>query len=529
MSYSNGIISGNVTIPDLKAALSTTTTDVVQLCRHSNINKYSRYKPYAFGGILPNGLYNGSTNPSPGGVAEKLIRDNNFGMTPTIINFPINNSIANVITAWKQWQPPSGKRKADAPSQAEDEPCRMGDFLGYDANARPYMENYEIFGDIRDDFFYPIRNGMMGVRITINSKTGTSILPSEFNFGSIPFNDMRLTLIIANLDKVGRFLYVQSQRSIEDAAIESFWNTATKKGTLEVRMDLTSAENDDINTFLNGGTNLFMAVGLAEEVDLNSNWDILTDVGNATYINVKSTVRKMPFNLINIDMWNNGWKLAGIYGGFAINANREARFNLPCNLGAYPDYTHCSYNASTKIVSISFGGTKFTIQAFFKYASSAPAPYTASASDISDFRGFGRLGLMFNVEISKSGNVLSETKYIVIAPSRDETGSLTTADDRIITIDSGGIAFDPAFTKGNSEADRTIYKAWYGADYVPTNGVIQIPYDGKQGRVTVKMNCSIICFPYRDVNTHWVYAVPVAQFSNNVVEKLVLNTDVGSN
>ena len=529
MSYNNGVISGNVTVPDLRTALGTTYTDVVMLCTHPNIRKYSRYKPYAFGGILPNGLYGGVEPYAGNEVSDAIIKENNFGMSPTEINFPSGTTLAGVVTAWGQWRPPSGKRKVDAPSQKEDEPCRMGDFRGYDRNAVPYLESYEIFGDISDNFFYPIRNGMMGVRLTINSKTGTSILPSEFTYNGVSFDDMRLTILIANLDQRGRFLYVQSQRTMLDASIESFWNTATKKGTLEVRMDLTTAEDDDINTFLNGGTNLFMAVGLAEEVDLKYNWDVLTDVGNATYINVKSIERKMPFPLVNFNMWGENWKIAGVYGGFAINANREARFFLPCNLIAYPDYTSCSYNKSTKTISISFGsGTKFTIQPFFDYASViSTGKYASTKTDIADFRNGGWLGLSFDVEVSKDGSVLYDKKYIVIAPSKAET--TTTSDDRIITIGTGGITLNPASNKTSQQiaSDKQIFEAWFGAEYVPSNGVIQIPYDGTKGSVKVKMNCSIVCFPYRDVNIKWVYAVPVAQFTNNVIEKLLVNTSVG--
>lgn len=526
MAYnsSTGVISGNVTVDDVRQALGTSATNVIALCQHPNINKYSRYKPYAFGGIRPNGLY--GKDPVPSGDAEKIIRDNNFGMEPTAITFPANNtSTTGIITTWKQWRAPNGLRAVNSPTGI-DEPYRLGDFSGYDSNALPYVEEYEIFGDIGKDFFYPIRNGMMGVRITINSKTGTSILPSEFNWNSVEFEDMRLTLIVANLDKLGRYLFVQSQRGILDAAIESFWNTATKKGSLEVRMDLTGADQADINTFLNGGTNLFMAVGFAQEIDINSNsnWDLLTDVGNATYINTKVSSRQLPFDLINIDMWNKGWKVVGVYGGFAINANREARFNLPCHLVVNPDNTQCSYNTSSKIISISFGGSKFTIQPTF---GSATLTTGATNADITDFKVGGRLGLMFDVEISKGGNVLSETKYAVLAPSLNETGSSSTGDNRVITIGSGGTTFSPTFSYGRDMAESAV-RDFYGAENIPSNGVIQIPYDGQQGRVDVKMNCSIICFPYRDT-THYVYAVPVAQLSNTIIEKLLINTSVGSN
>lgn len=59
MGFNNGIITIPIMIGDLQAALHSGYTDVTALCQLPSLNKYSRYKPYAFGGILSNGLYGG--------------------------------------------------------------------------------------------------------------------------------------------------------------------------------------------------------------------------------------------------------------------------------------------------------------------------------------------------------------------------------------------------------------------------------------------------------------------------------------
>ena len=45
MSHSGGKITGNVTISDIKAVLLASENSEYALCRHNNINIWSKYKP----------------------------------------------------------------------------------------------------------------------------------------------------------------------------------------------------------------------------------------------------------------------------------------------------------------------------------------------------------------------------------------------------------------------------------------------------------------------------------------------------
>lgn len=288
-------------------------------------------------------------------------------MEPTAIGMPQGKTLDGVVTAWKQWRCPSGIRKADAPEQAEDEPCRMGDFAGYDQNAKSYMESYEVFGDL-DKAFLPIRKGMMGIKLVINSKTGASISPHEFKLknangadANIDLSDTCLTIVVANLTNRGKFLIAQSDRTMSDAFIESLWNTATSKGELEVRMDLSDATDSEINSTIGSGApDLFMAVGLAEPIDAGI---VKAYVGNAMYV---TTSGDLPFTLVNFNMWNEDWQVAAICHGFAINFNHQFFFDLPYVGSGKPTATlNKTTSGSRTLFNIAIGG-KFFMQSLFE-------------------------------------------------------------------------------------------------------------------------------------------------------------------
>ena len=500
MSFNNGIITIPITIGDLQSALNTSATNVVALCQHLSINKYSRYKPYAFGGIQPNGLYNQAITgmPTPGGPAEQIIRDNNFGMTPTELTVPTSYSMNGVVTKWKSWRPPSGKRAAESPSGV-DEPCRMGDFAGYDKNAIPYIENYEIFGTFEGSLV-PVRNGLTGVRLKINSKSGVSILPSEFSFDGIDFADTKLTIVIANVEHTnGRYLCAQSEKHMLDADIESFWNTATKKGTLEAIMDLTQATDAQINDFLGGKTKLFIGVGLAEEIDPS----LGETVGNAIYI--KTNQKALPFKLINFNMWDKPWVIATLYDGFQINGNSITRFDLPCSLTA-PTNCDIKWNASTKEIEVD-------LRANFIIGTDI----SGLSSTIQSYKNYCNLGVEIRVDISDmSGNPLTTFKYGAFASDGFD-------DQRTITPTSDGVISTPPFSYGaaNIQYSGCLY---FGLNQLPT-GTAKIPYSGSLKSLWVDVSCSVICFPFRDTAGRCIMPVPTAIYGG-YIERTIRSTQI---
>lgn len=546
---STGKISGNVTIPDVQKALYTSANDVIVLCKHPNINKYSRYKPYAFGGILPNGLYNGNTNPIPGGDAEELIRDNNFGMEPTLLNLPsTNTSISDVITKWKQWRAPNGLRAVDSPTGL-DEPCRLGDFLGYDSKAMSYLADYKIFGDIKDDWFHPIRNGVMGVRLTIDSRsTGSSITPSECKFKSgtlsgqsIDLGNTYLTIVIANRTNKGRFLIAQSEKTVQDAFIESLWNTNTKQGSIEARMDLSNAPSDLFLTnnqgFGQATDYVFLAIGFAEPLSPAYQTRSINNV----YLTVKSG-EAMPFSLINIDMWDDGWKVAALDHGFVTNFDYKFFFDVPfsasgstlkvSSVSASGGNININISGSHSIESLFCGTEQYVNDYYTTLTNEIGANAVNKIKNIVASRRCN-IGLIFTVTIGSTNSFEQPIvkKYGIFMPDGFAPvvygSNQTLSGIRGVTFNAGNQTFSPTLTTAQaqqislwnvagSEANtRRNACDYFQIEQFPSDSsTIKIPYIKNEGfnfsKLHVSVDCEIVAYPYRDSTEYWM-PIPLAE------------------
>lgn len=370
MSYTNGIISGSVTIPDLQAALSTTTTSVVQLCKHRSINKYSRYKPYAFGGILPDGLYGASGND------ESKIKANNFGMTPAAITKPkqYEMTLANCVGHWGQWRRPSGKLKVDAPSQAEDEPCRTGDFRNYSKDAKPHIANIEWFSMNNQSMGSPALQigGALKARVTVNTQTNYGIGLNEFSYNGTALSGLYLTIVAVNYASDNQtwggqmFMVAQSSQSL--LAVMTA-NSTKSSFTWEV-----SLKYPNNNTFFTydkaGNLRHFIAIGLAPYksgiTDSNGYAQILTpSAGNA-----------IP-TLVNLDAWGNFGdnRLAAITSAWS-GITTFSYFNVYSMVrqasGVTPTFTAQFITKNgTKGIAIKLND-KFTIGTYFSNQSNSP-------------------------------------------------------------------------------------------------------------------------------------------------------------
>ncbi len=318
MSFNNntGIISKPVTVPDVQRALGAGSTSVYALCRHDSINKYSRYKPYAFGGILPDGLYKqrvlGQNN-------DDIITANNFGMAPGVIKWPASGSLSNpdgasdttgCVTPWGVWMAPSGLKAASSPSGA-DEPCRIGDFNEYDTKATAHIAKLEIIGDGNGGILQLVLGGSVGARLTFNP-LGTSIALSEFKYGNMKLSDMYLTIIVANYKPRSttqsgatvvaqwgeKMLIAQSTQKLGDVVgIAS--SPASQK--IEATLKLAAADSEAITTeFLYSNNEYYIAVGLAQKFE-NGAMTVKTLSGGCKMVTCNGT---MPITLVSFDMWN---------------------------------------------------------------------------------------------------------------------------------------------------------------------------------------------------------------------------------
>lgn len=94
------------------------------LCKHPNINRWSRFKPYRYPQVT--GIYGAS------GTDDSIPKNTlNWGINPALITaglLPASQALADNWGKWGQWQPPTG---------TTEQPYRIGDFRGYNHQAKP--------------------------------------------------------------------------------------------------------------------------------------------------------------------------------------------------------------------------------------------------------------------------------------------------------------------------------------------------------------------------------------------------------
>lgn len=94
MSVENGTkITAPVNIQDVSRMLGEVALDVGALCTSDKICKYSRFKPYAFGNMLP--------------LTDAQRKSANYGMTPKFIKIITAPTDDMGIAPWEQWIKPS--------------------------------------------------------------------------------------------------------------------------------------------------------------------------------------------------------------------------------------------------------------------------------------------------------------------------------------------------------------------------------------------------------------------------------------
>lgn len=209
----------SIAISKVSETLGVASYSLVTLCRSDAINRYARCKPYAFGGTL-----------GGGGMTEAVRKANNYGMTPKLIQFPQypTASTAAPQTLWGQWRVPTGKRKDDTNGQYEDEPCRLGDFRGYNHGAVGAIKHVKIYSSAGEGYTKPIAynsdyHGAMGYLIAeAEIDTAADLPPSMFHRPDgteLSLGEMHLTLVLASVDPgSGQNMWIaQSPRNLSES------------------------------------------------------------------------------------------------------------------------------------------------------------------------------------------------------------------------------------------------------------------------------------------------------------------------
>lgn len=125
MSVDRGIIVAPVTIDDVKQVLGESTNDLAALCRSSNINMMSKYKPVSLAETFVTNSLNADkrtwTAKSGAGwwIGNPNIGDGVFGMR-----------IVNDVQQAKEL----GRWTYNKPTGTSEAPYRLSDFIGYNSN-----------------------------------------------------------------------------------------------------------------------------------------------------------------------------------------------------------------------------------------------------------------------------------------------------------------------------------------------------------------------------------------------------------
>ena len=125
MSLSNNKITAPVSIDDLKNLFGEGSGDLATLCTSQKINVWAKYKPTVFPSPFPDDWYKA--------------KDGNYGL---------NITVDNRVSSWSALVAEYSKPKNGysniyiRPSGGATSPYRLGDFRGYNHNAKPEISDY---------------------------------------------------------------------------------------------------------------------------------------------------------------------------------------------------------------------------------------------------------------------------------------------------------------------------------------------------------------------------------------------------
>ena len=125
MSVSNGKIVAPVSIDDVKSILGESSNDLATLCKSSKINVWAKYKPTDYNAPF-------TDNWSKG-------KDGNYGLNITVDN---RVSSWNALVAEYSKTNNGYSNIYKRPSGGATSPYRLGDFRGYNHNAKPEIGDY---------------------------------------------------------------------------------------------------------------------------------------------------------------------------------------------------------------------------------------------------------------------------------------------------------------------------------------------------------------------------------------------------
>lgn len=251
MANKDKVIYDAASVYDVQQVLDTIQRSVPVLCKHHRINPCATYKPYNFGGLLPDGL------------TDAIRRANSYGIGFADVNVALPSSIdsssdvSQYAPLWSQWSAPDG---------SDTQPCRLGDFLGYDHNSIRPIAKLDVYTSAGHGYTKPIINnkdgyGYIAADLVLQGRGRQSLCLSVLSRYDVPLSGMYLTLILGNhRQEFCEDVYVAQSR---DNVIQG-----EASGILNVTLELSKITNMLVDFF--GNTASFknaVIVGLAPKID----------------------------------------------------------------------------------------------------------------------------------------------------------------------------------------------------------------------------------------------------------------------
>ena len=264
------VVSGHIiqqgsplSISEVGEVLGTADRTLTGLCRNASINRHARFKPYPFGGLLPDGITTDIIEAASFGIAPKPL---DFGQLSDVDTTPTAEQLAAVEQSWEQWRPPSGKKD-------DNEPCRLGDFRGYDHHAKADIANVVFANEWIDGSSQALRDGWLRATVNFNDGEDFRVYLTDISHNGVKLQDMYLTLLVikayhygsygGNISWAQKYFAAQSSQPLKHLR---------PTGSASVEIDLSNVTDEVIAEFSDNANNSsssdhIVAVGLAPKMD----------------------------------------------------------------------------------------------------------------------------------------------------------------------------------------------------------------------------------------------------------------------
>lgn len=180
--------ANNISVTLVKSTLGAGTNDIGTLCKHENINMWSRWKPIKYSGIT---------------LTEDALKNNNYGIK---IKQDFFSSIGTIITRnWEYVRPTGGASSM----------YRLGDFRNYVHDAKPVFDKLQ-------DISITITDQQSGIRtfrvfspvqvsggVTVDNLQAGGQYIKDLHFGIVIFEGTNIALIQTSADKITNGSYVE--------------------------------------------------------------------------------------------------------------------------------------------------------------------------------------------------------------------------------------------------------------------------------------------------------------------------------